>query len=219
MPRRPGPGHHSRQRLRHGRRRQTPHLRPFFTTKPIGEGSGLGLAICHGIVTAHGGDIAVDSEPGKGSTFTLTFPVAERPSDEGEQAAPPEVEARSPRRKILVVDDEPFVGRSVRRTLGDHDVLLASSGREALARFVAGEHFDVVICDLMMPEMTGMDLHAALEQRWPEAAGRMIFLTGGAFSPSAQAFLDRVPNTKLSKPFDSAELRAAVAEAPSRPAG
>src|SRR5207249_2888317 len=107
-----------------------------------------------------------------------------------------------------VVDDDAFVLSSLRRLLSEYDVVCAANGRDAL-RAIADQNFDAVLCDLMMPQMTGMDLHEALAER-PELQPRIIFMTGGAFTPAARAFLDRVPNERLDKPFDTNALRALV---------
>ncbi|HVI24335.1 MAG TPA: response regulator [Myxococcales bacterium] len=117
----------------------------------------------------------------------------------------------SRRGRVLVVDDEPMVGSSIRRLLGrDHEVVVVQSGKEAVARIAAGERYDVVLCDLLMPEMTGMDVHADLHARDPELARRMVFLSGGAVTQRARDFYEQVPNPKLEKPFDVARLREIV---------
>jgi CheY-like chemotaxis protein/two-component sensor histidine kinase len=183
---------------------------PFFTTKPIGVGTGLGLSICHRIVTGFGGSIEVRSEIGKGSAFRISLPVAACAAPEA--AAPVELAPSSPRRgRVLVIDDEPIVARVVERSLSTgHEVVVSSSAGEALKMLVAGEHFDVILCDLMMPQMTGMELHAELCRVAPEHAARMIFLTGGAFTPTARAFLDQTPNLRIEKPFDVRNLKALI---------
>lgn len=115
------------------------------------------------------------------------------------------------RGKILVIDDEPMVARSLGRVLEqDHDVTIVLDAGDAHRRVVGGERFDVILCDLMMPRMTGMDLHAELLRAVPQQAAQMVFLTGGAFTPGARAFLDGVPNDRLHKPFDMQELRSLV---------
>jgi CheY-like chemotaxis protein len=185
---------------------------PFFTTKPVGVGTGLGLSICHRIVTSLGGTISVESQEGRGATFRVVLPVAAGvTADEPTPAPEP---ARPFRRgRVLVVDDEAMIRRSIARSLGtQHDVTTAASGREALELLVAGERFDMIFCDLMMPEMTGMELHAVLMMTAPEQASHMVFLTGGAFTESARRFLSDVPNVALDKPFDPQRLLAMVNE-------
>jgi CheY-like chemotaxis protein len=111
---------------------------------------------------------------------------------------------------VLVVDDDPGVGASIRRVLDGHDVTVVRSGHEALARLRLEPRFDVILCDLMMPEMTGMDLHREVARAWPGLTERMVFLTGGAFVQDARVFLDTVANERLEKPFDMHTLRAVV---------
>ena len=109
------------------------------------------------------------------------------------------------------MDDDPLVARSVVRALGSaHDVVATSSGAEALAKLESGEHFDAVLCDVMMPEMTGAQLYARVEALDPQLARRFVFLTGGAFTEDAIEFLRRVAGPCLDKPFDAEQLRKAV---------
>ncbi len=180
---------------------------PFFTTKPASEGTGLGLWICSGILTALGGEVRVDSEIGRGSTFRVTLPpaVMETP---GDLANPPAPEAVAQGGKLLVIDDEPMILGALRRSLsGEYNVTCVGDGRKALDRLRAGERYELILCDLMMPEMTGMDLFAELERLAPEQAARMVFVSGGAFTPRAREFLERVPNARVEKPIDLSNLR------------
>jgi signal transduction histidine kinase len=184
---------------------------PFFTTKPVGVGTGLGLSICHRIVTALGGDITVESVVGRGSTFRVTLP----PAPLRREATTPMIAIPAPQRRarILVIDDEPSVLKAAGRILsGEHDVTTTNRAQDALAMFLAGERFEVILCDLMMPEMTGMELHAEMERLAPDQADKVVFLTGGAFTARARAFLDQVKNLRFEKPFDATMLRSIVQE-------
>jgi CheY-like chemotaxis protein len=184
---------------------------PFFTTKPLGIGTGLGLAICHGIVTALGGEIDVESAVGKGSTFRVVLPATA-------EAVPPEIPSPGPRRacrrgRILVVDDEPLFCRMAARTIGiEHEVVTLTDSSEALRLLRAGERFDVVVADLAMPVLTGMELHAEVARVDPGQAERMLFVTGGVFTPLAAEFVARHPSRVLEKPLPAQALRTAIAE-------
>lgn len=190
-----------------------PHLfTPFFTTKPRGVGTGLGLSICKRIVTSFGGEISVDSVVGRGTRFAVSL----LPSEFGENAkaaAPPHVAVAARRGRVLVVDDDEMSARAVSRVLSEeHDVAVAGDVDEALARIASGDHFEVIICDLMMPVKTGVDFYDGLAAHSPSAAEDVIFLTGGAFTVKTREFLDRVPNARLEKPFETQALRALVNE-------
>jgi signal transduction histidine kinase/CheY-like chemotaxis protein len=177
---------------------------PFFTTKAPGIGMGLGLAISHQILRSMDGEIGVESHPGVGTTFRVTLPVATRPS-----VAPceqPLCEAESAR--ILLIDDEAALGRALRSLLGDHDVVAVTCARDALQKLRGGEAFDVILCDLMMPDISGIDLY---DQIAPADRERVVFMTGGAFTQQAREFLARCNRPYLDKPFSEHELRDAIA--------
>jgi signal transduction histidine kinase len=179
---------------------------PFFTTKPQGDGTGLGLAIARSIVLAMHGEIDVDSAVGRGTTFRVTLPasgLAPEPAVSRERVpAPPTRPLR-----ILVIDDEVGIGRSVQGLLEEHDVVVATSADAALARLRLGERFDRILCDLMMPQVTGMDFFGLVA---PELQPSIVFVTGGAFTERARTFLKGIPNRVLRKPFDLDELAAVL---------
>jgi PAS domain S-box-containing protein len=177
---------------------------PFFTTKPVGEGSGLGLSICHRLVGELGGSIEVESEVGVGSTFRVVLPACARATG---VVTPP-----AGGRRVLVVDDEPDIRELIRAALGgSHEVAACESGRDALLLLARDPAWDVVLCDLMMPGMSGRQLWERVQEDFPSLAPRMVFLTGGAFTADAQDFLVRGGQRWLEKPFDVATLRAVVA--------
>jgi PAS domain S-box-containing protein len=183
---------------------------PFFTTKPVGLGTGLGLWICQGIVTSLGGQITAESRPGEGATFRVVLPSA----TSAEQAVTPEALAGLPspdarRLELLVVDDEIAIGRTLAIALADEfEVATVTSGRAALAILAGEPRFDVILCDLMMPDVSGMDVHERLARERPELAQRFVFVTGGAFTERARRFVDEVGLPVIEKPFDLAKLPA-----------
>jgi CheY-like chemotaxis protein len=111
---------------------------------------------------------------------------------------------------VLVVDDEPAVGVVLGRVLGHHAVTVVTKAKAALALVASGIHFDVIVSDLMMPEMSGMQLYTEIARQYPAVASRIVFMTGGVVTPEARAFLDRVPNERISKPFDHHSVNALV---------
>jgi PAS domain S-box-containing protein len=190
---------------------------PFFTTRRVGEGTGLGLSICHGIITNLGGEITVESQMGKGTTFRVILPSLEprtRPRTPGQ---PTPIHIPNRRGRVLVVDDEPGVGKVLRRILKEHEVEVAAGGRQALERLQQEpDHFDAVLCDVMMPDLGGKDLYEAVRRTHSGLERRFIFVSGGAFTANAREFLETIPNPKLEKPFNEPALRQIVQELVSR---
>lgn len=188
---------------------------PFVTTKPAGRGTGLGLSICRRIVHSLGGTIDIQSHPGQGTVVRVVLKRAVR-TPMPLSAPPPSISAtrRAARQqlRVLVVDDEPVIARLIQKALVEHEVTIANDGREAVA-LMGSEPFDVILCDLIMPEMTGMDVYRAALQRATPVHERIVFMTGGAFTQRAQDFLQRVPNLRIEKPFELAQLERTILEA------
>jgi PAS domain S-box-containing protein len=182
---------------------------PFFSTKPAGQGSGLGLAICHGLVQALGGRILVESELGRGSTFTVILPAA-REDAPVPASREPEPRPPAPRARILVVDDEVAIGETLSRALdGRHDVVVASSGHAARAILERDAAFDVIVCDVVMPGMTGPELLRWIAEHVPALAGRVLLMSGGA--DRAVRALEGLEDWRwIDKPFSLGTFEAAV---------
>jgi signal transduction histidine kinase len=184
---------------------------PFFTTKPVGVGTGLGLAICRRLVDEMGGEMGVESEPGRGTVFHLRLRTAQGVT---EKPSPPLPEPVL-KQRVLVLDDEATVGRALQRLLQAHcEVLVLLQGPEALTQVASGRRFDVILCDLMMPEMSGPRFYEELSRLAPEQAQRVIFMTGGAFTEQSRAFLANTGLPCLDKPIEPQRLRALLAAMP-----
>lgn len=187
-----------------------PHIfDPFFTTKGRDEGTGLGLSISRRIVVAFHGSIEVETTVGEGSIFRVVLPVAPNASQE----ASPSAASRPARPKLLLIDDEAQLVVALTAILEDaFEVHAATSARDALAAIRAGARYEVVLCDLMMRDMGGPEFHAALGELAPHLRSRVVFMTGGAFTPDARAFLERTANPCLPKPLDVDHLRRILLE-------
>ncbi len=185
---------------------------PFFTSRGKDRGTGLGLTVVHDVVSQHRGRIDVWSEPNRGSRFTLELPV-----DNGLRATTPEASPAGRGGRVLVVDDEPFLLAVVGEILrGEHEVVTAAGGREALAVLAQDTAFDAVLCDLMMPGVDGIEIHSWLLESAPALAARMVFCTGGVFTARAESYLARTGLRVIEKPFTAEDVLACIAEAASR---
>jgi signal transduction histidine kinase/ActR/RegA family two-component response regulator len=189
---------------------------PFFSTKPQDKGTGLGLFVSLGIVSSLGGRIDVESREGRGTLVRVVLPIPEEISPRVERVSslpPPAVKDR----RLLVVDDDVLVARTLVRLLSEHRVDVVTSGREALARLaVEGPDFDLVLCDLMMPDITGMDVYEEVERKHPGLASRFVFISGGGVTERSRRFLEQHAERVLPKPIDSAELLRLLAKRTAR---
>jgi len=184
---------------------------PFFTTKRPDRGTGLGLSICFSIMRQHGGEIAVESEPGRGACFKATLPIAlaaapAAGTEPGKSA--PAVLDRQARRRVLVVEDEDVVRRLLQEMLHTTfgcAVDTAQHGREGL-RCAEAADYDLVISDIRMPEMNGPEFFLCLQRSRPALAQRFIFITGHAGQKEQGEEIARSGVPVVAKPFTIARL-------------
>jgi len=187
-----------------------PHIfDPFFSTKSVGDGTGMGLTVTRRLLTQLEGHVTVRSTEGEGTSFIVSLPALDRSAPR--RTGQSELIPRQTRdlARILVIDDEHAVLRMVERILNRHDVVTVDEGEEAL-KLLRECEFDIIFCDLMMPEMSGQELYQEVLATSPELAKRFVFITGGAFTSEAMQFAKEVANPILEKPFTPLTLRALV---------
>ena len=178
---------------------------PFFSTKEVGQGTGLGLSIALGIVESHQGTLRL-LPTAAGACFQLALP----PLAVGDAADLRPATARPASRRALVVDDEPSVRAGLQRVLSEHGFLVdgAEGGRQALG-MIEQNRYDIVLCDIDMPEMGGIALYDVVRERRLSAVRRFVFVSEDTLSPQVQTFIEAVQLPMLPKPIDPAALVAA----------
>lgn len=185
---------------------------PFFTTKTVGKGTGLGLSLCYGIVREHGGAIVAHSLPGKGATFIIEVPARHTAANEdADHRASASRFLNGEGKRVLVIDDEEWILELVRQILQQDgfEVDTARDGNAALDQ-VTREKYELLVCDWKMPGLSGPQLYHRIAQSNPEAAARLMFMTGDVVSDSFQQFLKQHTKRCLSKPFSVQELRYSI---------
>jgi two-component system cell cycle sensor histidine kinase/response regulator CckA len=184
-----------------------PPFEPSYAKTAAASGTGLALAVSHSLVLAAGGELTTPLADGSERAFRVSLPPAL--SSVAPHRSVPAVASK--RARVLVIDDELTISKVIVRLLPEHDVSFETDASAAVARIRSGESFDVILCDLMMPLLSGADVYAAVRAANPALAFRLVFLTGGAFTPQITEFLQRVDNKVVHKPFGAGELRAAIA--------
>ncbi|MFO0726622.1 MAG: NADAR domain-containing protein [Myxococcota bacterium] len=173
---------------------------------PVG---GLSLHAARRLIRDAGGDLDLIQDGENGRTFLIRLILAEPPRP---AASAPTKASADRKLRVLVVDDEPQVLTVLGRLLRNHPLIAAASGAEALQILEKDADFDAVLCDVMMPGMTGPELYQLIEARWPALAPRVVFMSGGAFTPQTTAFLAQNGDRVLEKPFQPEDVRGVLAK-------
>ena len=195
------------------------HLRrifdPFFTTKEVGKGTGLGLSLCYGYIKEHCGTITPLSQLGKGATFLIELPIAEKTETPVELAAAPELEKPNPHegqgKRVLVIDDEKPILNLIHDDfeLRGYEVEVAENGTTALNK-LDKNHFDLAFCDWKMPGLNGQQVYEQVRRTNPQFCQRIIFITGDVINDEMRHFLETEKRPCLTKPFTLSELHTTV---------
>ncbi|MBN2342792.1 MAG: GAF domain-containing protein [Deltaproteobacteria bacterium] len=174
---------------------------PFFTTKDA-TGAGLGLATCKNIVTELEGNIAIESTLEEGTTVTLLFPIHKEKITRFVEQKLDEMEFPPVSGRILLIDDEEGIRIALKRILRTYTIVESSSGKDAIELLTHDADFDLILCDLMMPNTSGIDVHKWLSEHIPQLAADVMFMTGGIFTDNAKKYLQHIDNVLIDKPFN-----------------
>lgn len=179
-------------------------FQPFFTSKKVGEGSGLGLAISRNIINRFGGGISAENAADGGARFRVLLPLAGTRT-----ASPPrETDRNTGRPQLLIVDDEEMLLRALQRGLSaDFEVITAQSGCQAIELVENGLEPDLILLDVMIPDLDGSEVFNRLCIQAPMLQGRIMLMTGGAVTNNTQQFLEQTPARIFQKPLKIKELR------------
>jgi CheY-like chemotaxis protein len=211
-------------RLGRARASDSQVFEPLVSVGSLGATGGLEILISQQTLRRHGGRLVIESGPTAGTIFHVFLPAPSLASQPALAAPGPPpafvVAARKvapERRSVLVIDDQLLIRRQIQRALArEHDVILVASAELALIRLELGEVFDVVLCDLEMPEMNGASFHTEIQERWPDLLPRLVFMTGGPMSSASSHFLRTAAIRVLAKPFSLPRLRQFVRDASMR---
>lgn len=177
---------------------------PFFTTKPDGKGTGLGLSICHGIISEHGGQIWAESRPGDGATFIIELPIVQIESVSNSGSPPiSDSQDSKPKARLLLVDDEPILLDVMARALKRRGLYVdkATSGEQALL-LISQSYFDLIICDIRLPDLSGPEIYRQALLSRPELASKFLFTTGDIANAQTRRFIESNQIAYITKPFD-----------------
>jgi two-component system NtrC family sensor kinase len=192
---------------------------PFFTTKPDGSGTGLGLSICHGIISEHGGQIWAESGPGEGARFIIELPVAlDGEFKKATRTAEKGTGSLSLGSRVLILDDEPNIQDVLAQALRHrgYTVDTASNATDGMLR-IADMKYDVILCDIRMPEFSGLEFYRRVEAWQPEQAKKIVFITGDTANKATQEFIEEYGVQYLTKPFELADLLQMIRQTSGKP--
>ncbi len=185
---------------------------PFFTTKPKEEGTGLGLALCADIINKHKGDISIVETSKNGTSIEVKIPFDNNPADKGKNITREDKLSKIIKKKrILLIDDEALLLKAYKRNLQrDYDVSTCESSEEALELLKRDQNFDLILCDIVMPGMSGLDLYKILQKDYNDLSKKVIFCSGSGFGATSKVLSESYNNIYLQKPISMAKLKESI---------